>query len=151
MARRRTAKQRAALRKAQIASARKRRRRRNIAIGAIGVGAGIAVGVAGAKYGKNIRLPKRHRKVSQKPMLALPPGKSAPPTRARERRRAQRSAKIARARTGAKNVVPSSKGVFKFSATGKGQYLRRNRPEYDARRRAAHISKPRTKYGPRKL
>lgn len=152
MPRKRTAAQRAALRKAQIASARKRRRRRNLAIGAIGVatGVGIAIGAnhVGKRYAKH--LTSRPKPGRNKPMLALPPGKSAAPTRARERRRAQKAAKIARAKTGAKNVIPSHKGVFKFSAKGKGQYVRRHRPDYDAARRAAHVSKPRTKYGPRR-
>lgn len=162
MPQRRTAKQRAALRKAQIASARKRRRRRNIAIAgtalAVGVGAGIGLNYAGKRYARHLaRAPKPgmtrgpRATVMTKPMLALPPGKSArPPTAAQQKRKATKAAKIKVARTGARHRIESHKGIFKVDQKGNTSYLRRSRPHYDAARRAAYKPRPRPKkYKPR--
>lgn len=137
MVQRRTARQRAALRKAQLASARKRRRNRNIVIGAVGVAAGIGLGAAGAKYGKHIKIPKRtsHRSEFRiNGMLALPAGKSA----YRPKREIRRPKPIVR------------KGIFKVGVKGAPSYLKRHRPAYDAVRRTTYVSKPRPKkYKPR--
>lgn len=129
MAQRRTAKQRAALRKAQLASARKRRRNRNIAIGAAGVAVGIGIGVAGAKHGHKIKLPKRSSRSTEfriNGMLALPPGRSA----SRPKKAIRRPRPFNR------------KGVFKAGVKGI-TYIKRQRGSYDLKRRTEYTHKPR--------
>lgn len=117
-----TPKRKAALAKAQAASARKRRKTRNkrIAVGAgvVGtVGVLSVAGVAGHSYVKHLRRPYRPSAFTPTHQLALPPGRSV--TKVRKEKRA----------------VHVRKGVFKAHATGPAWYVKRNRPNYDWLRR----------------
>lgn len=149
-----TAKRRSALRKAQLASARKRRRRNGAIIAAAGIGTGVAISATGYAAARSYA---RHLSKAPKPggghringMLALPAGTSRPPTAAQTRRRAQRAEKIAGARAG---KVPHThgRGAWKVSPNGKMRKITRQRPEYDAKRRKAYKPRPRPKrYKPR--
>ena len=149
-----TAKRRSALRKAQMASARKRRRRNGVIIAAAGIGTGVAISATGYAAARSYA---RHLSKAPKPggghringMLALPAGKSRPPTAKQANRKAQRAAKIAAARAG---VTPHTvgTGVWKVSPNGKTRRITRHRPGYDARRRSEYVRRPRPKrYKPR--
>lgn len=163
MARRRklhkmTSARRAALRKAQLASAKKRRRRRTAAAVAVGIGLGVGLSIGGKpayRRGRDLYKSRNTRRSRQSLIVvstqkALPPGKSTMPTAARAHRQRQRAQKVKYARTG---VTPhtSGKGVFKVSINGRVTKVARNRPGYDAQRRKEYKPRPRQKYGPRRL
>lgn len=153
-----TAKRRSALRKAQMASARKRRRRNGAIIAAAGIGTGVAISttgyVAARSYARHLsRAPKGWDKpvspIRVSSQRALPAGRSRPPTAKQANRKAQRAAKIAAARAG---VTPHTvgTGVWKVSPNGKTRRITRHRPGYDARRRSEYVRRPRPKrYKPR--
>lgn len=127
-----TSARRAALRKAQLASAAKRRRRklirRRIVYGAaVGVG---SVTLAGAVYG--------HKLLSGGPRNVT----SYAPKQLKAGRNRQR---------GNPNPIKPRKGVFKvatqgshFKPTPAPQLIRRPRSTYDAKRRAAYAKRTRT-------
>ena len=133
-----TPKRKAALRKAQAASARKRRKGRNrkIAIGAgiVGtVGIAAVAGYAGRDYVKHIaRGGPRPSAFTPVHQLALPPS--------------QKVTKVYKAKRG----VHHRSGVFKVNSAGTATYIKRNRPNYDWHRRKGFIKgyekKVRTKY-----
>lgn len=125
-----TARRRAALRKAQLASAQKRklqRRRRRIKVG-IAVGTGVlavaGAGVAGKKIMGGPRSVTKRNPMASKQLGA---------------------AKVRRTR-GNTNGVPVRKGVFKVGDSmliNQPKYVQRNRPDYDAKRRAEYKKRQR--------
>jgi hypothetical protein len=132
-----TPKRKAALRKAQAASARKRRKGRNrkIAIGAgiVGtVGIATVAGLAGRDYVKHLRRPYRPSSFMPTHQLALPPGQTV--------------TKVKKVKRG----VHHRKGVFKVDSSGTATYIKRNRPNYDWHRRKGFVKgyekKVRSKY-----
>jgi len=121
-----TAKRRSALRKAQLASAKKRRRR---TIKRVGIGLGVAglVGAGVAGYGARSyvrhlasggpRRPSGPSAFNPTHQLALPRGTSV--------------TKVKKPKRG----IHNRPGVFKVTPAGEAVYIRHPRPLYDRRRR----------------
>lgn len=134
---------RAAIKKAQEASARKRRKRRIIAGTGITV-VSVTAAAAGGYYARKGINKRRYRKaheyfVSRTPQLALPAGKT------KLKRNLENSVFVDRAGNprGRKNTIAPRKGVIKVNSQGVARSIKRNRPNYDASRRADYSPKER--------